>query len=176
MELKLIGWRWLPAVSQVRPALLRDTPLGVLAPAAGHHLCWFVLKFWSPSGPRGGRGSGRCFSDLRAVGARRGQCHAGARRDPPGHGSGALVVHGRGVFLLLKVLLYINFKLQCLHYKMTPLAFWLRILYMKKFSLSEFPEPSRLVGCLTRSCVSECRGGAGAGRGAPRRSLCCGSN
>ena len=81
-----------------------------------------------------------------------------------------------GVFLLLKVLLYINFKLQCLLYKMTPLAFWLRILYMKKFSLSEFPEPSRLVGRLTRSCVSQRRGGAGAGRGALLCSLCYGSN
>lgn len=47
---------------------------------------------------------------------------------------------------------------------------------MKKFSLSELPEPSRLVGCPTRSCVSECRGGAGAGRGALRRSVCDGSN
>ena len=47
---------------------------------------------------------------------------------------------------------------------------------MKKFSLSEFPEPSRLVGRLTRSCVSQRRGGAGAGRGALLCSLCYGSN
>lgn len=50
---------------------------------------------------------------------------------------------------------------------------------MKKFSLSEFAEASRLVGRLTHGCVSGLRGGGSGrkvGRRAGRRGLCPGSN
>lgn len=45
------------------------------------------------------------------------------RHGPSGHSSGVRVLYSQGMFVLLKVLVYINFKLQCLHCKMTPLAF-----------------------------------------------------
>lgn len=97
-------------------------------------LCPGVLgALWRPA-PRWEFGhsiSGQCGASGAAFqGCARGGCSSSAGVQTSMYGT------SRGMFILLKVLLYINFKLQCLHYKMTPLAFWLRILYMKKFSLS----------------------------------------
>lgn len=97
-------------------------------------LCPGVLgALWRPA-PRWALGHSIfaqcCASGAGFQGCARGGCSSSAGVQTSMYGT------SRGMFILLKVLLYINFKLQCLHYKMTPLAFWLRILYMKKFSLS----------------------------------------
>lgn len=102
-----------------------------LCPGVLGALC---LGFWVRSAPRWEFGHSilaQCGASGAAFqGCARGGCSSSAGVQTSMYGT------SRGMFILLKVLLYINFKLQCLHYKMTPLAFWLRILYMKKFSLS----------------------------------------
>lgn len=98
--------------------------------AGGHRLRWFVLAGWIPCRPRGpeppregsGAGSVPCGAGSRPRGPQR-------RRVQPGS------------LISLNVPPYINFhfKLWRVYYKVTPLAFRLRILYTGRFSLSALP-------------------------------------